>query len=115
IECSSHGSTNTFSVTIAQVYFCTADLGASGVGFEQPLEAVRAPLGDPMGDTAHHIPSRTPPAGNAGFLRDNAFLAVIFITNEDDSSATPDSAMFDPNQNSNSDPLGPLASFRCTE
>jgi hypothetical protein len=115
IESLANGSQNNFTGDISTVFSCIADLGASGCGFEHQLEAVRAALGDPMGDMAHHIPSRTLPAGNVGFLRDKAYLAVIFITNEDDSSATPDSLMFDPSQNSNSDPLGPLASFRCTE
>src|SRR5262249_59114045 len=55
------------------------------------------------------------PSGNAGFLRDYAFLGIVLITDEDDCSAPADSQLFDPSQNSNADPLGPLASFRCTE
>jgi hypothetical protein len=51
---------------------------------------------------------------NAGFLRPNAFLAVVFITDEDDCSAS-DTNVFDTAQNSISDPLGPLSSFRCFE
>src|SRR5262249_17340944 len=34
---------------------------------------------------------------NAGFLRDDAVLAVVFLTNEDDSSAPPTATMFDKN------------------
>jgi hypothetical protein len=51
---------------------------------------------------------------NTGFLRDSAYLAVIFILDEDDCS-TADAQMFDTNQNDIDDPLGPLSSFRCFE
>ena len=47
-----------------------AQIGATGCGFEQHLLAMRRAL-------------ENNPA-NAGFLRDNAFLAVIFIADEDD-------------------------------
>ena len=38
---------------------------------------------------------QSPPLENAGFLRRNATLAIVLITNEDDCSAPPDSALFD--------------------
>jgi hypothetical protein len=52
--------------------------------------------------------------GNAGFLRDDAYLAVIFITDEDDCS-TRDTQMFDTSQNAIDTALGYLHSFRCFE
>jgi hypothetical protein len=55
------------------------------------------------------------PAGNAGFLRPDAFLAVILITNEDDCSIPADSTLFDPTSRLLSDPLGPMTSYRCNE
>src|SRR6185369_9283957 len=55
------------------------------------------------------------PAGNGGFLRDDAYLAVVLVTNEDDCSVPDDSELFDPRQTLMSDPLGPLWSFRCNE
>lgn len=69
--------------------------GEAGCGFEQPLAAMRAALG--------------PIAANAGFLRADAALAVLVVSDEDDCSVA-STAFFDPA----STPLGPLGSFRCT-
>lgn len=70
-------------------------VGAGGCGFEQHLEAMRAALNNN-------------PA-NAGFLRPDAYLAVIFIADEDDCTIAK-TAMLGPE----SAALGPLQSFRCT-
>ncbi len=86
---------------LADVFSCIARLGIDGCGFEQPFESLRRALNDSN-------------PTNSGFLRPNAFLAVIIITDEDDCS-TADTNMFDTAQNSISDPLGPLSSFRCFE
>ena len=60
---------------------------------------------------------------NSGFLRnddpckanrEDALLAVVFITDEDDCSAA-NPQLFDPSQQGLNDPLGPLTSFRCFE
>jgi hypothetical protein len=70
--------------------------GAGGCGFEQPLAAMRAALG---GQPA-----------NAGFLRQDALLAVVIVADEDDCSvASP--MLLDPAAAST---LGSLSSFRCT-
>lgn len=89
------------SQSLADTFTCIAALGTSGCGFEQPLESMRRGL------------NGSNPA-NAGFLRPNAFLAVILITDEDDCS-TENNQMFDTSQNGISDMLGPLSSFRCFE
>jgi hypothetical protein len=60
-------------------------VGTGGCGFEQPLEAARTAL-------VQHIGSGGP---NAGFLRDDALLAIIFVTDEDDCSA-PEASFYDP-------------------
>ncbi len=86
---------------LAASFACIAQLGTSGCGFEQPLESMRRALDGSV-------------AGNAGFMRPDAFLAVIFITDEDDCS-TRDDSMFDTSSMTLSDPLGPLSSFRCFE
>jgi hypothetical protein len=65
-----------------QTFTCMASVGAMGCGFEHQLESVYAAL-------HNNLPE------NAGFLRDGALLTVVFLTNEDDSSAPPDSDMFD--------------------
>jgi hypothetical protein len=69
--------------------------GAGGCGFEQPLEAMRRAL--------NNNPQ------NAGFLRPDAYLAVIFIADEDDCSLSK-ASMLGPE----SAALGALQSFRCT-
>jgi hypothetical protein len=89
---------------ITDAFKCIALLGDQGCGFEGQLKSVRWALD----------PGYVPP-GNEGFLRDEAFLAVILITNEDDCSVPDDSTLVDPSQELMSDSLGPLWSFRCNE
>jgi hypothetical protein len=84
-----------YSGNLASVFGQMVRVGAGGCGFEQPLEAMKAALGNN-------------PA-NAGFLRPDALLAVVFLTDEDDCSIR-SSAMLGPE----SPELGPLQSFRCT-
>ena len=103
IVANADGSANNFTGDLATLFSCLAQVGDSGCGFENQLAAVEAALG----------PSAPPE--NAGFLRDYAFLGVVLITNEDDCSVPSNSQLFDPSQNSNSDPLGPLSSFRCPQ
>jgi hypothetical protein len=55
------------------------------------------------------------PSTNAGFLRPDAFLVVVLVTNEDDCSIPDDSDLVDPTQTTMSDPLGPFWSYRCNE
>jgi hypothetical protein len=88
---------------LAETFGCMAELGTGGCGFEQHLEAMRRALDDNP--------------RNAGFLRDDAFLAVIFIADEDDCSASNPAALFDsdPTKNTLTSELGPLDSFRCFE
>src|SRR5262249_29218080 len=95
------GPIKNYQGNVSDVFRCIAQVGSSGCGFEHQLAAIRAALGDV------DLP---PPSGNAGFLRDDAKLAILILTDEDDCSAPPDSLLFDPNDSS----LGPLASFRCT-
>jgi hypothetical protein len=89
--------TNYTGVTLAQAFSCMADLGDMGCGFEQHFESMRAALdgGNPANNT---------------FLRSNAYLAVVFIADEDDCSAE-DPNFFGPE----SAQLGPVDSFRCFE
>ena len=90
-----------YNGTLADTFACIAELGTSGCGFEQPLESMRRAL------------NGSNPT-NSGFLRENAFLAVIIISDEDDCS-TRNTDMFDTSQDSPTAPLGPLSSFRCFE
>lgn len=68
-------------------------LGATGCGFEQPLAAMKAALANPA---------------NSGFVRPEASLAIVILSDEDDCSAR-STSLFAPESTA----LGPLQSFRC--
>jgi hypothetical protein len=93
-----------FTGDIGTVFGCIALLGQSGCGFEAQMASVQAAL-----DPNNPIPD------NAGFLRDDAILGVVMLTNEDDCSAPPDTGLFDDPQGGPDDALGRLMSYRCTE
>lgn len=88
---------------LRDAFSCMAKLGTDGCGFEQPLEAVKQAVENPA---------------NAGFFRDNAYLAIIFVTDEDDCSIK-DPTMLDDDGDRTAaaigKPLGPASSFRCFE
>src|SRR5688572_16054861 len=85
------------------VFGCIARLGNAGCGVEQHLEAMRRAL-----DGRH--------PENAGFLRPNAYLAVIVLADEDDCSAR-DTQVFNPSTQFDTlnSMYGPFSSFRCAE
>src|SRR5262249_34355894 len=86
---------------------CIALLGEEGCGFERQFGAITRALG------ADGHPA---PAENQGFLRPDAYLAVVMITNEDDCSALPGVNFYDTTTNLTLDSkLGPPGTFRCTE
>ncbi len=97
----SGGRIDNYDGTITDAFSCFADLGSGGCGFEQPLEALRRALD---GRYAEH----------AGFLRPDALLVVVLLTDEDDCSAYDPAIFGDPNAGPES-PLGPRTSFRCFE
>ncbi len=86
---------------VAETYSCIGLLGTGGCGFEHQLEAARQAL-DPKLNV------------NPGFVRKDAYLAILWLTDEDDCSAKKPQ-LFDPAQQGLTDPLGPLTSFRCFE
>lgn len=69
----SGGRITNYTGTLGDAFACMASIGYLGCGFEQPLEALRRGLQDPS---------------SAGFLREDAMLLVVFLTDEDDSSGT---------------------------
>jgi hypothetical protein len=87
---------------LATTFGCMASVGDQGCGFEMQLESVYRALHDPI-------------ATNQGFLRDDAILVVVLVTDEDDCSADPGTDLFDPSK-SQLPPAGygPLLSYRCT-
>ena len=94
VEGPSGGRMTNYTGSLAQVFRQMVVLGAGGCGFEQPLAALRLAL--------ENNPT------NAGFLRPDGVLGVIFLTDEDDCSASSTSMFM------NNAALGPLESFRCT-
>jgi hypothetical protein len=86
---------------VKEAFQCIAEVGTGGCGFENQIESARRAL-DPKLNV------------NPGFIRKHALLAVVFITDEDDCSAQKPQ-LYDSNQYSITDPLGPLTSFRCFE
>src|ERR1043165_7315753 len=85
-----------FNGSMSDAFARMATVGATGCGFEQHLEAMKQAL-EPVTAT------------NKGFLRPEAFLAVIFIADEDDCSMERSSLI-----SADTSMLGPLPSFRCT-
>jgi hypothetical protein len=89
------------------VFTCIAALGESGCGFEHQFAAITRALG---------ADGSLPPTENQGFLRNDAYLAIILITNEDDCSAAAGIPLFDTSQNLNlASQLGPPQNYRCNE
>ena len=94
---------------------CMAALGDGGCGFEAPFASVYYALA--KGKLLPGPTDQTHDANNGGFLRTDAQLAVIMLTNEDDCSVAFNSLLLDPGVNSVMDPsgLGALTSYRCNE
>jgi hypothetical protein len=101
------GTTKNFTGNLADVFTCISAVGESGCGFEQELASVTRALG---------ADGRPAPAANQGFLRDDAFLFIVILTDEDDCSVPPGSGLFDTQSNTKlASPLGPVTNFRCNE
>jgi hypothetical protein len=97
-----------YSGKLADVFSCIALLGSSGCGFEHQLASVARALG---------ADGNPPPAQNQGFLRADAELAIILLTNEDDCSAPATTKLYSLNGGTQdlSNPLGPIANYRCNQ
>jgi hypothetical protein len=80
VKNSAGGRTVNYPGTLDQVFSCIAQVGATGCGFEAPLEGMKRAL-----DGTH--------PENAGFLRTGANLAIVIITDEDDCSVR-DASLF---------------------
>ena len=89
------GVRTNFQGSLEQAFTCLIPVDKSGCGYEHPLQAARVAL------------SGSNPE-NAGFLRSDAHLGLIFITDEDDCSAPPDTHLF------GQVIPGQFASFRCS-
>ncbi len=104
---SDNGTIRNYTGELADVFACIAALGESGCGFEHQLAAISRALG---------ADGQPAPAENQGFVRPDAYLLVVLLTNEDDCSAPSGSPLFDTRTNTNlASALGPPANFRCNE
>ena len=91
------GRETNYTGTLADAFSQLADVGSNGCGIEQHLEATRRAL------------DRNPV--NAGFVRDNAYLAIVFIADEDDCSLA-NAALWDGDRTQQG--YGEIVNFRCT-
>jgi hypothetical protein len=64
---------------VAQNFGCAAEVGTGGPSYEMPLQCTKLALSDRVNDGT-----------NANFLRDDALLAVVILTDEDDCSRLDD-------------------------
>jgi len=85
IVSSQGGTLNNFTGDISAVFGCLARLGSRGCGQEHQLQALRVALYDGV----------TPE--NKGFLRPEAYLGIVLLTDEDDCSADPNTDLFTQN------------------
>lgn len=88
--------TTNYTGMLSDAFSAIAGVGGNGCGFEQQIEAAKRALS----------PTAT---ANAGFLRQDAYLAIIFLTDEDDCSMSHSTLI-----STDTSALGPLQSFRCT-
>jgi hypothetical protein len=98
--------TNFGGQDITAVFQCIATVGASGCGFEHQLASIARALG---------ADGAAPPAQNAGFLRPNAILGIVLLTNEDDCSGPPNDPLFEPTSSQLASMYGPTENFQCNE
>ena len=95
-----------YTGNLEDVFTCMAALGQSGCGFEHQFAAIARALG---------ADGQAPPSENQGFLRPDAYLAIVMITNEDDCSASPGFPLYDQSNTTIDSSLGPPIGFRCNE
>lgn len=86
-----------YTGTLTEAFAKLARVGDSGCGFEQPFKAAQNAL-----------------SGTQKFLREDALLLVVFVTDEDDCSAI-DPGLFGEQYANGCSNLGMLTSYRCFE
>ncbi len=101
------GGVANYTGDISNVFTCIATLGEQGCGFEHQFASVLRALG---------ADGKPAPLENQGFLRPDALLAIVMLTNEDDCSSRGPANLFDATTNIRlTSALGPPANFRCNE
>ena len=95
------GRERNYSGTLTETFAEMALVGSGGCGYEQPFKTARTALSGPT-------------SGAEAFLRDDALLLVVFVTDEDDCSAIGSALFQDPYADACSE-LGASTSYRCFE
>jgi hypothetical protein len=99
LSSASNGTNNNFDGSLDQAFSCVSFLGGGGCGYEHQLQAIRLALDESITQE------------NAGFLRPDAVLAIVIVSDEDDCSAVPTTDLF---TDEASFPMTG-ASFRCSQ
>jgi hypothetical protein len=92
-----------YAGTLDSALSCIAQVGATGCGFEAQLEAMKRSLDGSRPE-------------NTGFIRNGAYLAIIFLTDEDDASVKDNSVFSLPDANvggKNDYRVQPLFAYKC--
>jgi hypothetical protein len=79
--------TKNFTGALTDVFSCMATLGNAGCGYEHQLQSMRTAL-------AAADPTTTIAPSNHGFLRKNAYLGIVILTDEDDCSGDGDALFY---------------------
>ncbi len=93
------GRVRNYTGELTDTFAKMAKVGDGGCGFEQPFKAARTVL---SGTTS-------------GFLRDDALLLVVFVTDEDDCSASSTLLFAAEQYTDGCSEMGPATSYRCFE
>ncbi|MCA9690838.1 MAG: hypothetical protein KC636_14620, partial [Myxococcales bacterium] len=86
----------TESDDLATAFSCAGKVGTGGDGDETPMQTMQLALSDAL---------NAPGACNAGFLRDDALLVIVVITDEEDDHEV-DACLQNPQQGSPGEPPG---------
>ena len=103
-----------YTDAISKVFQCIALLGDKGCGFENQLASIDRALG---AENLQQGQTPNPPSTNVGFLRPEAYLGIVILTDEDDCSAPANTPLYSLNgyQQNIANPFGPIANYRCNQ
>ncbi len=85
---------------MATTFSCAANVGIEGPGWEMPLQASQLALSPPMSNGM-----------NGGFLRDDALLAIVYLTDENDCSRRDNNFTVSSNEACTSEPVQSWVDF----
>jgi len=107
-----NGRERNYTGTLTDTFAKMARVGDGGCGIEQPFKAARAAL--TVASATSSLMSAPSTTGTDGFLRPEALLLVVFVTDEDDCSAT-NPQFFGEDWADACSELGAPTSYRCFE